>query len=79
MVHCGNGAYRKVGDDVKCPDGVTRKPVGSTMLSCRRVHWARVCRPSQYVQWGIDGPALGCRPYGVDGAEYEGRESSGAV
>jgi hypothetical protein len=37
----------------------------------------RVCRPLQYIQRGVDGPALGCRPYGVDGVgEYDGRESS---
>jgi hypothetical protein len=38
MNHCGSGARRKVGEDVKCPDGETRKPDGSKMLSCRRVH-----------------------------------------
>jgi hypothetical protein len=38
MNHCGSGAQRKVGEDVKCPDGETRKPDGSKMLSCRRVH-----------------------------------------
>jgi hypothetical protein len=38
MNHCGNGAQRKVGEDVKCPDGETQKPVRSKMLLCHRVH-----------------------------------------